>query len=106
VLTAGAYAQTAPAPAAAPAAPATEEEIIVLSPFEVSATENTGYAAATTLAGNRLNTELRDIGSAVTVVTAEFLKDVGATDNKSLLSYTTNTEVGGAQGNFKGASGG
>ena len=102
VLTAGAYAQTAPAPAAAPAAPATEEEVIVLSPFEVSATENTGYAAATTLAGNRLNTELRDIGSAVTVVTAEFLKDIGATDNRTLLQYTASSEVGGSFGNFGG----
>ena len=106
VLTAGAYAQTAPAPAAAPAAPATEEEIIVLSPFEVSATENTGYAAATTLAGNRLNTELRDIGSAVTVVTAEFLKDVGATDNRTLLQYTASSEVGGSFGNFAGTGDG
>ena len=86
----------------APAAPASEEEILVLSPFEVSATENTGYAAATTLAGNRLNTELRDIGSAVTVVTAEFLKDIGATDNRTLLQYTASSEVGGSFGNFGG----
>ncbi|AOS44846.1 FhuE receptor precursor [Lacunisphaera limnophila] len=91
--------------AAADAAPAKEEEeILVLTPFEVtSGGENEGYTAATTLAGNRLNTELRDIGSAVTVVTKEFLQDVGATDNASLLQYTTGTEVGGLRGNFAGA---
>jgi outer membrane receptor protein involved in Fe transport len=83
-------------------APAKEEEVIVLSPFEVSSEATTGYAAATTLAGNRLATELRDIGNAVTVVTSQFLKDIGATDNKSLLQYTTNTEVGGFYGNFAG----
>ncbi|HVU22478.1 MAG TPA: TonB-dependent receptor plug domain-containing protein [Opitutus sp.] len=78
------------------------EEVVVLSPFEVSATENQGYTAATTLAGNRLNTEVRDIGNAVTVITSQFLKDIGATDNKTLLQYTTNTEVGGFYGNFAG----
>ncbi len=94
------HAQTVTAPAAGAS---TEEEIIVLSPFEVSAsTGNEGYAAATTLAGNRLNTELRDIGSAVSVVTREFLQDVGATDNTSLLQYTVGTEVGGVRGNFAG----
>lgn len=79
-----------------------EEEIFTLSPFEVTASENQGYNAATTLAGNRLRTDLRDIGSAVSVVTEEFLEDVGATDNASLLQYTTGTEVGGVQGNFAG----
>ena len=93
--------QTAPAPATT-AKPANEEEVIQLSPFEVSAEATTGYAAATTLAGNRLATELRDIGNAVTVITGQFLKDIGATDNKSLLQYTTNTEVGGIYGNFSG----
>lgn len=79
-----------------------DEEIIVLSPFEVSATDDQGYTAATTLAGNRLNTEVRDIGNAVTVITKQFLNDIGATDNKTLLQYTTNTEVGGFYGNFAG----
>jgi len=87
-----------------PAAPdAAKDEVLVLTPFEVTAgTENDGYTAATTLAGNRLNTELRDIGSAVTVVTKKFLQDVGATDNTSLLQYTVGTEVGGVRGNFAG----
>ncbi|MBK8479116.1 MAG: TonB-dependent receptor [Opitutaceae bacterium] len=108
-LTAGAFAQTAAAPAAEapkPATAASEEEVVVLSPFEVTATANSGYSAATTLAGNRLNTELRDIGSAVSVVTSEFLKDVGATDNRTLLQYTTGSEVGGSYGNFAGTGDG
>ena len=101
-------AQTAQADAipAAPGSDASNEEVIVLSPFEVSATATSGYAASTTLAGNRLNTELRDIGSAVSVVTSEFLKDVGATDNRTLLQYTTSSEVGGTYGNFGGTGDG
>ena len=78
------------------------ESIIVLSPFEVTSSSDVGYTASQTLAGNRLNTDLRDIGSAVSVVTKEFLQDVGATDNSSLLQYTTGTEVSGYRGNFAG----
>lgn len=81
--------------------PESEEEVIVLSPFEVTA-ETQGYYAGTTLAGNRLSTDVRDIGNAVTVITSQFLKDIGATDSKTLLQYTTNTEVGGFYGNFAG----
>ncbi|HYC70271.1 MAG TPA: TonB-dependent receptor plug domain-containing protein [Opitutaceae bacterium] len=97
---------TAPATTAAPAASSDEEEeVIQLSPFEVQA-ESQGYSAATTLAGNRLNTELRDIGNAVTVITSQFLADIGATNNESLLQYTVGTEVGNIQGNFAGVGDG
>ena len=83
-----------------------EGDLIVLSPFEVSASESTGYLATTSLAGTRINTELRDVGSAISVVTSEFLRDTAATDSKTLLQYTTNTEVGSLQGNFVGARSG
>ena len=93
------FAQTS----AQPATQASEDEdVLVLSPFEVSAEEDTGYATATTLAGNRLNTELRDIGNAVTVINSQFLKDIAATSNETLLQYTVGTEVGNLNGNFAG----
>ncbi|MEJ1973081.1 MAG: TonB-dependent receptor plug domain-containing protein [Lacunisphaera sp.] len=92
-------AQTTAAPAAEPAP---KDDVLVLSPFEVSADTTEGYAAATTLAGNRLKTDLRDIGSAVTVVTSQFFKDTGATGNTSLLQYLPSAEVGGVNGNFAG----
>jgi hypothetical protein len=98
------YAQTAPAQPAA--ASSEEEDVLVLSPFEVSAEEDTGYASATTLAGNRLNTELRDIGNAVTVINSQFLKDIAATSNQTLLQYTVGTEVGNVGGNFAGTGDG
>jgi len=94
------------APAAQSAGAADAEEVVVLSPFEVTAESSTGYSATQTLAGSRINTRLEDVGSAISVVTAEFMKDIGATDNKSLLAYTTNTEVGGLQGNFANAGAG
>ena len=87
----------------APKSQQINEEIIELSPFTVSSTTDVGYTATSTLAGTRLRTDLKDLGSAISVITKEFLKDTGATDAGTLLSYTTNTEVGGYQGNFTGA---
>lgn len=85
---------------------ASEEEIYELSPFNVTVSENEGYRATHTLAGTRINTELKDVGSAISVVTKDFLEDIGATDNTSLLTFTTGTEVGGTDGNFAGAGNG
>jgi hypothetical protein len=79
-----------------------QEEVLELSPFEVTSEGNDTYTAATTLAGNRLNTELRDIGNSITVITSQFLKDVQATNNETLLQYTAGTEVGNIRGNFAG----
>jgi hypothetical protein len=103
-------AQTAPSPAPAASVTTTTttttttapgDEVVTLSPFEVQATSDThSYSAATTLAGNRLSTDLRDIGSSVSVVTSQFLLDTGATDNTSLLQSLGGTEVGGVNGNF------
>lgn len=82
------------------------EPVVVLTPFEVSGERATGYTATTTLAGNRLNTDLRDVGNAVSVITAQFLKDIGAVSNETLLQYTTGTEVGNVFGNFTGVGDG
>jgi hypothetical protein len=100
-------AQTAPtAPAASTDASVTEEETIMLSPFTVEASEDKGsYRANSTLAGTRVRTNLEDIPSSISVVTAQFLQDTGSKKQEDLLVYTTNTEVGGLQGNFSGAGG-
>lgn len=95
----------APAQVATPApnTPPEAEETLVLSPFVVTADEDAGtYRATATLAGSRLRTELRDIASPISVVTAQFLKDTAANDNQGLLTYTTSTEVGGLFGNWGG----
>lgn len=75
-----------------------------LSPFSVDASGDIGYRATSTLAGTRINTELRDIGSAVSVLTKELFEDTGATDASTILSYALNVDVGGDQGNFAGGS--
>jgi outer membrane receptor for ferric coprogen and ferric-rhodotorulic acid len=65
---------------AAQAVNAPPDEIIELTPFVVDSTKDTGYQATSTLAGTRIRTDLRDLGSAISIVTAEFMEDTGATD--------------------------
>lgn len=82
-----------PAPATpAPSVAAVEEEILVLSPFEVDASRDTGYQATSTLAGSRVNTSLKDVGASITVVTKALMNDLSAVGVNDILSYTANTE--------------
>jgi len=81
-----------------------EGEVYELSPFQVDAADSAGYSATSTLAGTRIKTNLKDLGASISVVTEQFMDDVGATDAQTLFSYISNTEVGGFQGNFTGAT--
>jgi len=90
-----------PAPTDAAAADA-DEDLYVLSPFEVNSSKDAGYAATETLAGTRIRTDLKDVGSAISVVTKELMNDIGATDSSTLLQYTTNAEVAGTRGTYTG----
>lgn len=88
---------------AASAAVATAEPTVELSPFIVSTVSDNGYRATSTLAGTRLRSELGDVATTVSVVTAQFLKDTGATNTEGFLTYMTGTEVAGPGGNISGA---
>ncbi len=79
-----------------------DSDVFDLSPFVVNTSDDIGYLATSTLAGTRLNTELRDLGAAITVVTQEYLEDLDASDVTEYLQYTAGAEVGGTWGNFAG----
>jgi outer membrane receptor protein involved in Fe transport len=84
---------TPPSPAAvSTSSSASTDQAIVLSPFEVTSTEDTGYQARETLAGSRIKTNLADIASPISVVTRDFMDDIGATDVNQILTYTVGTE--------------
>src|SRR5204862_3672233 len=95
-----AFSQSQPPAKIDPAA----DDPISLSAFHVSSSADVGYTATSTLAGTRLNTPLRDVGTAVSVVTKEFLNDVNANDSSTLLTYTVSTEIGGMEGNYAGGN--
>jgi hypothetical protein len=55
---------------------ASDGDFVCLSPFVVSASEDRGYAASSTLAGTRIRTDLKDVGASISVVTSQFLREV------------------------------
>ncbi|EDY84312.1 von Willebrand factor type A domain protein [Verrucomicrobiia bacterium DG1235] len=71
-----------------------ESDTIAFSDFEQT------HGSNTSVANTRIRADLQDVGSAITVVTQEFLQDTGATDVDSLIAYTTSSEVGGTNGIF------
>lgn len=80
-----------------------DDEVVELSPFVVETTEEMGYLAASTLAGTRIKTDVKDVGAAVSIYTTEFLNDIQGDSLEQVLQFTANTEVAGADGNFSGA---
>lgn len=86
-------AQTTPTGAAEPSTgDSSEDDLVVLSPFTVTAEDQEGYRATATLAGSRIKTDLRDVAAPITVVTKEFLQDISAADINDVLAYVANAE--------------
>lgn len=73
---------------------ADEEEIFELSPFEVDGSQDSGYRANSTLAGSRLSTQLKDVAASVSVLTNEFMDDLGASNIEETLSFVAGAETG------------
>jgi len=69
---------------------AQNEKAITLAAFEVSSDRDVGYTASSALAGGRIDSLLKETPSAITVLTAEFLEDVGATSFGSAAEWAPN----------------
>jgi hypothetical protein len=89
-----ASAQQAPQPSPADA-DQKKDDTVVLSPFVVDASKDTGYYAPNTLAGSRMKTNLADLGSAISVVNKAQMEDFASTDVNDVFRYEVNTEGSG-----------
>ncbi|PTY06217.1 hypothetical protein DB347_12275 [Opitutaceae bacterium EW11] len=69
-----------------------EEELIVLSPFQVDSTKDKGYYAENTLAGSRIKSNLADLASSISVVTKQQMEDTASLDINDVFRYEANTE--------------
>jgi len=85
-------AKTSAAVAAASGTSSVPGEVVALSPFEVSAGIDKGYAAANTLSGTRLNSPLEDLAGSISVVTKQQLMDTAALDINDIFLYEVGTE--------------
>ncbi len=69
------------------------EDIVEMSPFVVTSASDQGYQATLTEAGSRLNSRLLDTSAAITIMTMDFLDDIGAVNIDDALNYGLNTET-------------
>src|SRR5262245_46397612 len=76
--------QTAPTSEGKPA----DEKTIELSPFVVSSDKDLGYLAGNSLSGSRMDLKLKDTAASISVLTEEFIRDIGATNLTEIVSYT------------------
>ena len=75
----------------APTAPSQSEPLVTLSPFILSENQDTGYAPTETLSGTRLRTAVKDVASAMTIVTGDLMKDLGALNYADVLDFVPST---------------
>jgi iron complex outermembrane receptor protein len=64
-----------------------EEDIFVLSPFEVDARNDRGYIASTQVTGTRLNMPIKDLPFFLSVLTEDFLADTAVTSVHDALRF-------------------
>lgn len=88
ILLGSAAAQSVPAAVAS----AANEEPVEMNPFVVDTDRDVGYVATNTLAGSRFNTALKDTPASISVLTSEFLADIGAFQIEEALTYAVNIE--------------
>ncbi len=91
-------AQTAPTAGASSGPSKAQDDVVKLSEFNVTASEDRGYIAAETMTGSRVKTKIIDLPYTVNVLTAEFFEDFGIfelSDNVIQIGGFTGLDVGG-----------
>ena len=84
-----------PTPAVSPTAPAADAktDTVLLTPFEVNTEKDTGYVAASSLAGGRADTPLKLTPASISVMTKEFMDDLNITNLSDAMGWTANVET-------------
>ncbi len=100
LLSAGtAFAQTPPASSTSSTS---EDEIVMLSPFEVSSAADDGYYATSSVSGTRTRTELINLPLSMTVFNDQLIKDLGANNLIDVVGYASGVSIGSGQATGEG----
>lgn len=78
------------APAESTVAPL-RDDVVTLSPFNVSTEKDVGFVATSSLAGGRMKTDLKDTPLAYSVITKEFLDTLAIKDTEMALDWAVNS---------------
>lgn len=84
---------TPSAPSGSSASAAVADDSIELAPFTVSAEKDVGFVGASSLAGGRIATALKDTPVAYSVITAEFLEAFNLIDVTDAAAWTVNSSI-------------
>lgn len=68
------------------------DDVVLLSPFEVTSGGDRGYQAGNSLGGSRLATSLKDIASPTSAFTSQFFEDAAITNIDDLAQFMLSTE--------------
>lgn len=71
-----------------------KDNLVQLSPFEVSTDKDVGYAAGNTLSGGRIDTPLAITPGSISVMTKEFMDDFNITDMNQAGSWSIGFDLG------------
>ncbi|MEZ5277635.1 MAG: TonB-dependent siderophore receptor [Opitutaceae bacterium] len=74
-----------------------EDEVVVLSPFNVDENASDGYTSTEGVTASRFNQKLKDIPQTIIVLSNEFIKDVGATDLSDVMPLIGGRVTGGTR---------
>ncbi len=74
------------------AAPA-KEEIIVLSPFSVGTTKDSGYRKLSSVTTSRIGVSLYEAPQAIEIISGELLRDLGYNSVREVYDYTSSVTV-------------
>jgi len=67
------------------------EPAVTLSPFVLNEAQDGGYAPNETLSGTRLRSQVKDVASAMTIVTSDLMRDLGALNYNDVLNFIPST---------------
>jgi iron complex outermembrane receptor protein len=91
VVPGAAFAQSAPAPQAAP------DPVYQLSPFQVNTTSDKGYLAGNSVSASRIETPIKNLPFAVNAFTNQFIADTGSTDLFDVVRYAPGVTTAGKE---------
>ena len=100
VLATARFASAQTATAAAEQTTPAPEGAVTLTPFEVNSDRDTGFAAASSLAGGRLASDLRDTPAAFSVINREFIEALNLTDLMQAQNWATGSTFQSDIGTF------
>ncbi|MES2696550.1 MAG: TonB-dependent receptor [Verrucomicrobiota bacterium] len=71
----------------------TTSDVVEISPFEVRTDRDTGWVASSTLAGNRMDTELVNVGASIDAITTEFMRDLAVYRLEDVAMFVAGVDV-------------